>query len=101
MTVASTYPFLERAHVVRLAGAYGTRAHHLLGQAKSATDLGRHFGATLTEAEVRYLIDQEWAVTAEDVLWRRSKLGLRLSQDAGAALSTWMDEIARPAVRRG
>ena len=98
--LAQRYPFLDGAHVVRLAEAYGTRAQRLLGQAKSATDLGRHFGATLTEAEVRYLIDQEWAVTGEDVLWRRSKLGLRLSEAAGAALSAWMGEIARPAVRR-
>ncbi|MBO0740804.1 MAG: glycerol-3-phosphate dehydrogenase, partial [Hyphomicrobiaceae bacterium] len=71
--LARGYPFLERAHVMRLVGAYGTRAERMLGKATSARDLGRQFGATLTEAEVRYLIDQEWAVTAEDVLWRRSK----------------------------
>ena len=73
-----SYPFLDAAHAARLVRAYGARAARVLGEAKSAADLGRHFGATLTEAEVRYLIDQEWAVTAEDVLWRRSKLGLHL-----------------------
>jgi glycerol-3-phosphate dehydrogenase len=72
--------------------AYGARAARVLGAATSAADLGRHFGATLTEAEVRYLIGQEWAVTAEDVLWRRSKLGLHLSADQAAALDGWMRE---------
>ena len=54
---------------------------------KSHADLGRHFGADLYEAEVRYLIDQEWAVTAEDVLWRRTKRGLKL--DAARRPPRW------------
>jgi glycerol-3-phosphate dehydrogenase len=99
--LARSYPFLERAHVLRLVGAYGTRAERMLGKARSALDLGRQFGATLTEAEVRYLIDQEWAVTAEDVLWRRSKLGLRLSGEEVAQLSAFMGESARPAAVGG
>ena len=53
-------------------------------------DLGRHFGATLTEAEVRYLIEHEWARSAEDVLWRRSKLGLHMKESETAALDAWM-----------
>ena len=53
------------------------------------------FGATLTEAEVRYLIEQEWARTAEDVVWRRSKLGLRLTPAEIAALDAWMRELPR------
>ena len=61
--------------------AYGARAARMLGRARSAAELGRDFGATLTEAEVRYLIEQEWAATAEDMLWRRTKLGLHLSRD--------------------
>ena len=88
-----SYPFLDGPHAARLVRAYGARAARVLGKAKSATDLGRHFGATLTEAEVRYLIDQEWAATAEDVLWRRSKLGLHISLDQAAALEVWMREI--------
>ena len=95
--LARSYPFLEGAHLLRLVGAYGTRALRVLGSARSARDLGRPFGATLTEAEVRYLIDQEWAVTAEDVLWRRSKLGLRLSGAEAAQLGAFMGESARPA----
>ena len=59
-------------------------------------DLGRQFGATLSEAEVRYLIDQEWAVTAEDIVWRRSKLGLRLSADQVATLDDWIATHAVP-----
>jgi len=80
------YPFLSTAHASRLAHAYGTRATKLLGNAKSLVDLGQAFGATLTESEVRYLMANEWACTAEDVVWRRSKLGLRLSAVETAAL---------------
>ncbi len=64
----------------------------MLGAATSERDLGAAFGATLTEAEVRYLIEQEWARTAEDVVWRRSKLGLRLTSAEIGALDAWMQE---------
>jgi glycerol-3-phosphate dehydrogenase len=53
-------------------------------------DLGKAFGASLTEAEVRYLISEEWARTAEDIVWRRSKLGLRLTPDEIAAIDAWI-----------
>jgi len=84
------YAFLEPAHASRLAHAYGTRAVKLLGHAKSMADLGLSFGATLTESEVRYLMASEWALTAEDIVWRRSKLGLRLSVDQIAAIDGWI-----------
>jgi glycerol-3-phosphate dehydrogenase len=84
------YPFLSYAHASRLAHAYGTRATKLLGSAKSIADLGQSFGATLTEAEVRYLMANEWAVSADDVVWRRSKLGLRLSAAEIATIDEWM-----------
>jgi glycerol-3-phosphate dehydrogenase len=84
------YPFLVPAHAARLAHAYGTRASKVLGNAKSITDLGASFGATLTECEVRYLIAEEWARTAEDIVWRRSKLGLRLSAAEISALDDWI-----------
>lgn len=84
------YPFLGSAHANRLAHAYGTRAAKLLGQAKSLADLGKFFGATLTESEVRYLFANEWARTAEDIVWRRSKLGLRMSAGEIAALEDWI-----------
>lgn len=89
-TLQRTYPFLAPAHAQRLAHAYGTRAATLLGQAKSMADLGQDFGASLTEREVNYLIANEWAVSAEDIVWRRSKLGLRLKADQIAALDDWL-----------
>jgi glycerol-3-phosphate dehydrogenase len=85
-----TYPFLSDAHANRLAHAYGTRAAKMLGNAASPADLGQSFGATLTEREVRYLMSEEWALTAEDIVWRRSKLGLRLSPAEIAALDDWI-----------
>jgi glycerol-3-phosphate dehydrogenase len=90
--LARSFPFLGIAHSSRLARAYGTRAWTLLGKAKSMAGLGQGFGATLTEAEVRYLIEHEWARTAEDIAWRRTKLGLRLSPDETATLDAWMRE---------
>jgi glycerol-3-phosphate dehydrogenase len=76
----SKYPFLAAALARRLVRAYGALVLEVLGAAKSQADLGRTFGADLTEAEVRYLARREWAMTAEDVVWRRTKLGLRLSK---------------------
>jgi glycerol-3-phosphate dehydrogenase len=73
------YGFVAEPTLRRLLRAYGTCAGHLLGDAKSADDLGPVFGADLTEAELRYLVRHEWAQTAADVVWRRSKLGLRMT----------------------
>jgi glycerol-3-phosphate dehydrogenase len=84
------YPFLSESHANRLAHAYGTRASKILGTAKSMGDLGQSFGANLTEAEVKYLMAHEWARTAEDIVWRRSKLGLRLTPQEIAALDLWI-----------
>ena len=84
------YPFLTEEWARRLARAYGTEAHKLLDGARAAEDLGRDFGATLTEAELRWLHEAEFARTAADVLWRRSKLGLRLTDAQAAAVEDWM-----------
>ena len=84
------YPFLSDYWALRLIRAYGTKARLLLGDAQGAADLGTDFGATLTEAEVTYLMAHEYAVTAEDVVWRRSKLGLRLTADQIAAVDAYM-----------
>jgi len=65
-------------------------AARILGDAREAADMGRDFGATLTEAEVRWLIAHEYVRTAEDVVWRRSRLGLRLGADEVAALDDWI-----------
>ncbi len=85
-----SYSFVSEAHARRLVRLYGTRAFAVLGNAKAVADLGNCFGADLYEAEVRYLIAKEWARTAEDVLWRRSKLGLRFDASQAAALETFM-----------
>ena len=84
------YPFLTPSHADRLVATYGTLAQRILGDARTAADLGMSFGATLTEAEVRYLMAQEFARTAADVLWRRTKLGLVLSIAEAAALYRFM-----------
>lgn len=88
--LARDFPFLNEAHSHRLVRAYGTRARTFLAQAQTMQELGHHFGATLTEAEVRYLIEHEWARSAEDILWRRSKLGLHMKESETAALDAWM-----------
>ncbi len=77
-------PFLGRDRALRLAHAYGTRATRFLDAARSEADLGRDFGAGLTEAELTYLKTEEWARTGADVLWRRSKLGLKVPAAAEA-----------------
>jgi glycerol-3-phosphate dehydrogenase len=84
------YPFLTEEHASRLAHAYGTRASKWLGNAKSLADLGQPFGATLTASEIKYLMAAEWAVTADDIVWRRSKLGLHLSAEEIAAIDAWI-----------
>jgi glycerol-3-phosphate dehydrogenase len=86
------YPWLDAATATRLARAYGTRAEVILGDARGACDLGVDFGAGLFQAEIDYLIGQEFALTAEDILWRRSKLGLHLSPVEGARVSAYVDE---------
>jgi glycerol-3-phosphate dehydrogenase len=83
------YPFLDASQALRLARSYGTNARKFLGTATSAADLGQWFGP-LSEAELRYLMQQEWAMTAEDILWRRSKLGLHLTAREQQALTDWL-----------
>jgi glycerol-3-phosphate dehydrogenase len=84
------YPFLTMEWALRLVRAYGTDAPKMLGDATSLDDLGFHFGWNLYEREVQWLMDREWARTADDVLYRRSKIGLRVSKDEAAALDAWM-----------
>ena len=88
--IEQTFPFLTPRHAKRLVRAYGTEARDILGDASSMTDLGQDFGATLTEAELRWLMDKEYAYRTEDVVWRRSKLGLLLGDAQIAAIDTWM-----------
>ncbi|MGO4909296.1 glycerol-3-phosphate dehydrogenase [Pseudorhodobacter sp. W20_MBD10_FR17] len=84
------YPFLTPFWARRLVRAYGTEARAVLGTAAAAEDLGQDFGATLTAREVAWLIRHEYARRAEDVVWRRSKLGLRMDAAQIAVLENWM-----------
>jgi len=88
----SAYSFVETAVCERLVRSYGKKAFDVLGASKSLADLGEDFGHGLTEAEVRYLVINEWAQTAEDVVWRRSKLGIRFTKQQMIRLSQFMDE---------
>ena len=90
--LARDYGFLGAADVDRIARAYGTRARAWLGAAQGWQALGKAFGGGLTSVEVDYLVAEEWAVSAEDVLWRRTKLGLRLSADEKAALKDYLGQ---------
>ncbi len=90
-------PFLDERWAQRLIRSYGTLAGAILGDAKSESDLGHKFGWDLTEAEVRWLMQREWARTAEDVLWRRSKLGLRMMATEAQSLDQWMQANTREA----
>lgn len=84
------WPFLSQPMAYRLARAYGTRLEHVLDGAQSLAQLGEHFGEGLTEAEVSYLRTREWAHSAEDVLWRRTKLGLHLSPAQAQQLQRYL-----------
>jgi glycerol-3-phosphate dehydrogenase len=84
------YPFLSDYWAGRLIRAYGTEARVILGDAKSAADLGRDFGATLTEAETRWLITREYARSGTDIIWRRSKLGLRMTPEEITTLEAFV-----------
>ena len=84
------WPFLAEDHARRLVDAYGTRIESVLQTATRPEDLGMRFGGDLTATEVTYLMRKEWAQTADDVLWRRSKLGLRFSEAQRTALEDFM-----------
>ncbi len=89
-TLKAAHPFLSVYWARRLVRAYGTEAAEVTGDAKTPEDMGRNFGGTLTEREVDWLMAREYARSAEDVVWRRSKLGLRMTLDEITALDAWM-----------
>jgi glycerol-3-phosphate dehydrogenase len=88
------WPFLSASHARRLMRAYGIRAERFLKDAKKLDDLGPRFGDDLTAAEVRYLVEYEWAQNADDVLWRRSKIGLKATADDYTALDDFIASLA-------
>ncbi len=97
--LTARYPFLTPYWAGRMIRAYGTEAQAVLGDAQNPGDLGTDFGATLTEAEVKWLMRHEFATRAADVVWRRTKLGLRLSAEQIATLDAYMTNSADRATR--
>lgn len=84
------YPWLPPPLALRYIQCYGCLAEKFLHEAKSIDDLGENFGSGLYQSEVDYLIQQEWAQTTEDILWRRTKLGLFLSDQHIASLAQYL-----------
>lgn len=88
--VGARWPFLSATTARRLARAYGTRVEHVLGDAATLAELGEDLGGGLHTREVDYLVTQEWARTAEDILWRRSKLGLHVPAGTEQRLTRYL-----------
>ncbi|NLH80946.1 MAG: glycerol-3-phosphate dehydrogenase [Phyllobacteriaceae bacterium] len=86
-SLRATRPWLDSSLARRLVETYGSETAEMLGDARALADLGRDFGAGLSERELDWLVRREWAQTAEDVLWRRTKLGLRFDRDGVAAVT--------------
>ena len=86
----SKYPFLTAQWATRMVKAYGTEAFEVLGDARNEEALDQKFGATLTAKEVKWQIQKEYASCAEDVVWRRTKLGLRLTTKEIKFLDLWI-----------
>src|SRR5205085_3132924 len=90
--LAREHPFLAEATAERLAGSYGSEARNILCEGPS-----RDFGQGLSEAELRWLVEHEWARTAEDVLWRRTKLGLRVTAAEARDIADYLARLTQSA----
>ena len=88
--LSAKYPWLDASLLKRWLGTYGTQSYEIIGSAGSMADLGQDFGQGLCQSEVDYLVQQEWAHTAEDILWRRTKLGYLFSQQQVQALDAYL-----------
>lgn len=89
--IQDKFPWLERALLERWCATYGSDTAALIGDAASMSDLGEHFGNGLYQREVEYLQQTEWARTADDILWRRTKLGYVFTQDQIAVLDSYLE----------
>ncbi|MDQ6917410.1 MAG: glycerol-3-phosphate dehydrogenase, partial [Pseudomonadota bacterium] len=88
--LCARYASLDPRLLGALARRHGTRSSRVLGAANVESDLGRHFGDTLFAAEIDYVIAQEWATSAEDILWRRTKCGLHMTPAEREAVSDYV-----------
>ena len=89
------YLWLDRKIISRYANQYGTRVHQLLKNCHKVSDMGISFGFGLFEQELIYLIEQEWAQTVDDILWRRTKLGLYFDEVNITSLHNWLDNLRK------
>ncbi|MGF6245243.1 glycerol-3-phosphate dehydrogenase [Paraburkholderia sp. GAS38] len=89
------YPWLPRELTGYYARTYGARTAQVIDSAQSLADLGRQFGPNFYEAEVRYLVEQEWAETTQDILTRRTKHGLHMNAEQTAAFGAWFEGLDR------
>ena len=92
-TLRRDYPWLTAELALHFARLYGTRAKDVIGRATALEGLGRRFGPLLTEAEALYLVRQEWAETAEDILLRRTKHGLHMNDAERLAFADWLASV--------
>lgn len=90
------YAFLPADCIRRYVHAYGTRLHDLLRDCESLADMGEYFGQDLYEREVRFLIEQEWASNCDDILWRRSRIGMHFTSAQTERLATWLSQHSKP-----
>ncbi|OCA54036.1 glycerol-3-phosphate dehydrogenase [Photorhabdus namnaonensis] len=90
------YNWLPEGVAVRYARTYGSNSELILQGANNLTDLGESFGHGLYEAELRYLVDNEWVVELDDAIWRRTKLGMWLKEEQKQCIATWLAENAKP-----
>ncbi|HEY7690047.1 MAG TPA: glycerol-3-phosphate dehydrogenase C-terminal domain-containing protein, partial [Dongiaceae bacterium] len=90
------FPWLPGDQARRYVRLYGTRTRALLESVRLASDLGTHFGADLYQREVDFLVATEWAQSADDILWRRTKLGLRLTAAEVVRLETYLQNRQEP-----
>ncbi len=93
LKLGQNYPFLEKRHAARLVRQYGTCCDLVLGKAGNIRDLGQNFGGDIYALEVDYLCKTEWAMTAEDILWRRTKMGLHTTKDDNTRLAAYLESI--------
>jgi glycerol-3-phosphate dehydrogenase len=93
--LGARYPELPSPWLQQASRRHGRLILELLGEYCSPSDLGRHFGGGLFEREVRWFIEREWAKTADDILWRRSKAGLRMTADERATFIGWFGQLVQ------
>lgn len=88
------YPFVPEEVIARWFRSYGLDIERILAGVRDVADLGHHFGAGLFEIEVTWMVNNEWARTSDDILWRRTKLGLRANDIDVPALERWLEQNA-------